>query len=108
VSLRGLPDPLPEAIEPPAFEPAPGPAVRWYHKAASVVFAIALFELGVLLVVFPWLDAWESNYFASLSPGWHALWLSMYFRGALSGIGVVNIYFSFAEVLRLRRFARPD
>jgi hypothetical protein len=31
------------------------------------------------------------------------VWDSPYFRGALSGLGVVNIYISLAEVFRFRR-----
>ena len=31
------------------------------------------------------------------------VWDSSYFRGALSGLGLVNIYISLAEVFRLRR-----
>jgi hypothetical protein len=30
----------------------------------------------------------------------------MYVRGAVSGLGAVNLYISFVEILRLRRFAR--
>jgi len=30
----------------------------------------------------------------------------MYVRGGLTGLGVVNLYISLTEVLRLRRFAR--
>jgi hypothetical protein len=30
----------------------------------------------------------------------------MYVRGAISGLGVVNLYVAFVEIFRLRRFAR--
>jgi hypothetical protein len=30
----------------------------------------------------------------------------MYVRGAVSGLGVANLYISFAEIFRLKRFAR--
>src|SRR5205085_2785100 len=33
-------------------------------------------------------------------------WENMYVRGAVSGLGVVNLYISFLEIFRLRRFAR--
>jgi hypothetical protein len=48
---------------------------------------------------------WDLNYFARL-PFWaENVWISPYFRGAISGIGLVNIYISFVEVFRLRRFS---
>ena len=37
---------------------------------------------------------------------WHQYWDNMYVRGAISGLGVVNLYISLIEVLRLRRFAK--
>jgi hypothetical protein len=66
---------------------------------------IFCFELGVFLLVFPWLEAWDINWFASYSPAVRDLWNNSYFRGALSGLGLVNIYISLIEVFRLRRFA---
>lgn len=83
----------------------PRPKYRWYHVLGALVFSILSFELGVFLVVFPWLGLWDSNYFSSLLPGWHNLWRSAYFRGAVSGLGLVNIYIGLSEVFRLKRFA---
>ena len=78
---------------------------RWYHKVAAVVFSFFCFEIGVFLLCFPWLDLWKQNYFSTLGPGWAALWSNPYFRGAISGLGLVNIGISLAEAFRLRRFS---
>jgi hypothetical protein len=75
----------------------------WYHKLGVLLFVIVCFEVGVFLLVFPWLDYWGTNWIASLAPWMHGIWDSTYFRGALSGLGLVNIYISLAEVFRLRR-----
>jgi hypothetical protein len=88
---------------------APGPApkrqYRWYDKLLGLVGVILLFEMGVFLLVFPWASEWDSNYFSRL-PFWvRDIWISHYFRGAISGLGVVDIYISFVEVFRLRRFS---
>ena len=90
---------------------------RWYEKATSVLFAIFCFEMGLFLVLFPWFGHWEVNYFAWLAPQsssaidfaqrWRMIWLNPYFRGAVSGLGVVNIWIALQEVFRLRRFAQP-
>ena len=80
---------------------------RWYHKLAALLAVIFCFELGVFLLVFPWASEWSDNYFSS-APYWaRNIWFSPYFRGAISGLGVVNIYISFLEVFRLRRFSQP-
>jgi hypothetical protein len=47
---------------------------------------------------------WTLN--ASVIPLWgRAIWTSSPFRGAISGVGILNIYISFTEVARLRRFS---
>jgi hypothetical protein len=81
-------------------EPARPP---WYHKLGILLFILVCFEVGVFLVVFPWMNYWGNNSIASLAPWVRPIWDSAYFRGALSGVGLLNIYISLAEVFRLRR-----
>ena len=90
--------PEPERIEQPVY--------RWRHKMAAVLFITFCLEVGFFLLVFPWTDAWESNYFSTFVPEWHRYWENLYMRGAVSGIGAVNLYISFVEMFRLKRFAR--
>jgi len=75
----------------------------WYHKLGIFLFVIVCFEVGAFLAVFPWTPQWETNSVAGLFPFLHDLWASSYFRGALSGLGLLNIYISLGEVARLRR-----
>jgi hypothetical protein len=82
------------------------PAYRWYHKMSAVLFITFCLEIGLFLVIWPWTDYWEGNYFALLVPEWHPYWTNLYVRGAISGLGVVNLYIAFAEMFRLRRFSR--
>jgi hypothetical protein len=81
------------------------PAYRWYHKLAAVVFIVFCLEAGLLLTFLPWTEYWESNYFASLFPGWATYWNNLYVRGAVTGLGMVNLYIALIEAFRLRRFA---
>lgn len=98
--------------EVPAGVDAPAPMVlesveyRWYHKMSAVLFITFCLEVGLFLAVFPWTDYWGSNYFASLLPQIHQYWDNLYLRGAISGLGVIDLYISLVEVFRLRRFAR--
>lgn len=92
----------------PAEAPPQGSRLRWYHKAAALLFAFFCFEIGVFLLLFPWMELWQRNYFSSPGRGWYELWSSPYLRGAISGLGLVNIGIAFSELLRLRRFFRPE
>jgi hypothetical protein len=94
------------AIEPVEETQSGQSAYHWYHKAAAVLYAFFCFEIGILLILLPWLDMWDRNYFSRLAARWPELWMSPYLRGAVSGLGVVDIAISFIEVFRLRRFAR--
>lgn len=91
----------------PPNPPDPGHQRHWHSKLLSVCFAIFCFELGVFLLVFPWMDSWSLNYLSTVSPKLESVWLDPFFRGALSGLGLVNIYIAFLEVFRLLRLSRP-
>jgi hypothetical protein len=89
--------------QPPVEEVVERRKTSWFHKLAALLFIIVCFEVGVFLLVFPWMDYWSTNSIAALAPWVRSVWESSYFRGALSGLGLVNIYISLAEVFRLRR-----
>jgi hypothetical protein len=57
-------------------------------------------------LIFPWTEYWDGNYFSALMPRMRDFWDNLYVRGAVSGLGMVNLYISFVEIFRLRRFAR--
>jgi hypothetical protein len=83
-----------------------------------LLFAIFCMELGFFLLIFPWTDAWFGNRFSTfaaesywsvtVAAWWRQLWPNAFFRGAVSGLGVVNLYIALAEVFALRRFGRTD
>jgi hypothetical protein len=98
--------PPPGGAAPPRPMAVPPPAYRWHHKAGALMLAAFCMAIGVFLLIYPWTESWQQNYFAALVPEWHGLWGNLYVRGAVSGLGVVNFYISLAEAVRLRRFSR--
>lgn len=61
---------------------------------------VAIFlEIGLLLIFLPWSPFWDRNYFAQALPGVRALVTNNFLRGAVSGLGVVNVYVGLAELL---------
>ena len=88
----------------PPYAPQAGP--KWFQRLSSVLFVIFCFELGLFLLIYPWTDAWSDNYFSVAVPdtalsAWRAWWNNPYLRGAVTGLGVVNIWVAVAEALRL-------
>jgi hypothetical protein len=63
-------------------------------------------EVGLLLVLVPWSSFWERNYFLTALPALQDVVRNNYLRGAVSGLGVVNLLMGFnelASVLLARR-----
>ena len=98
-----------QSVTPQAFmeEPAAPTRRSWAQKLGTLLLILVCFEVGVFLLVFPWMQYWDHNSIASLTPWMRDVWDSPYFRGALSGLGVVNIFIAVAEAFRLRK-PRPD
>ena len=61
-------------------------------------------EIGLFVVIFPWMgDAWDLNYFQSLGPVLRNVRDEPYFHGAISGLGLLNIYIAMLQIARLFR-----
>jgi hypothetical protein len=79
---------------------------RWYHKIWAVILVTFCIEIGCFLVLFPWTRYWDGNYFAGLAPAVQRYWNNDYVRGAVSGLGALNLYIAIVELFRLSRKAR--
>ena len=71
-----------------------------------LVSDVLVMLIGVVLLVFPWSEYWDNNFFSNLIPMFRNLWDNSYVRGAVSGLGIVNIVIAFSELFRLRRFSK--
>jgi hypothetical protein len=57
-----------------------------------------LLEIGLLLVLIHWSRFWERNYFADLVPAIRFVMSNNYVRGAVSGLGLLNIWLALVEL----------
>ena len=60
-----------------------------------------LLEAGLLLILIPWSAFWERNYFSESIPLLDAFLANFYVRGAVSGLGLVNVLAALAELADL-------
>ncbi len=86
----------------------------------SVIFYIILcLEIGIFLTLLPWipqgtlgLSDWGNNYFllyATRKTGWYSLQTvvaSGWVRGAVTGVGLLNIGIAFWEIFHFRQTVR--
>jgi hypothetical protein len=63
------------------------------HTLLRVIWMVVLFELGLTLVVLPWVapGPWDSNYFLSHYPALRPYLLQPAVRGAISGLGALDV-----------------
>jgi hypothetical protein len=63
--------------------------------------------VGIILMFVPWTAFWERNYFAESLPLLDALVKNPFVRGAVSGVGVLNILAGLADLRSLIPWNRP-
>jgi hypothetical protein len=63
-----------------------------------LLYAAYFLEVGLLLVVLPWTSFWDRNYLFDLVPAVREVVLSAYVRGAVSGLGLLNVVFGLGDV----------
>ncbi len=95
----------PESIPEQLLDP-PRPKRSWQSRLLSICFIIFTFEIGAFLAIIPWMEeSWSLNLFQEWIPGLQAIWIDPFFRGAITGLGLVNIYIACRELVRLFRRA---
>jgi hypothetical protein len=78
-------------------------------KLTVIFYILICFEIGALLVILPWNSYWSDNFFLYYAAGhlhWHSLidfMHSGYVRGAVSGLGIINIVIGCWEIANFKR-----
>ena len=84
----------------------PSARVSGWERAGKR-FALALYilycvEIGMFLLVVPWSEVWERNFLVAYVPLLRLLYLNHFFRGAVSGLGVINLWLGVSEAWHFR------
>jgi hypothetical protein len=66
-----------------------------------LLVATLYFEVGLVLVIVPWLPFWDRNYFAEALPFVDAVMTNNFVRGAVSGLGIVDVGVAISEVVAI-------
>jgi hypothetical protein len=76
------------------------------NRILTVLWMLILFELGAVLLFLPWLGIWDTNYFLSHYPVLRPVLLHPSMRGAITGLGTLDI-FAAASMLRRPTINNP-
>ena len=75
-------------------------------RALFLLYVLYCFEVGVFLLIFPWSSIWDQNSLLSYYPDLKKVILNNFFRGAVSGLGLANLFLGFWEVGNFSRYSR--
>jgi hypothetical protein len=70
------------------------------NRVLRVVLLLLWLELGLALILVPWSDVWDMNYFLCQFPSFAMLVKNSFLRGAVSGLGLMNVLFALESFRR--------
>ena len=91
------------AVHFPVF---PFPPESKSSKVLFVVYVLYCLEVGIFLMIYPWILSWEQNFLLYQFPFLKGLFLDFFFRGAVSGLGIANIILGTWEVAHSYQYFR--
>jgi hypothetical protein len=68
------------------------------NRMLSALLVVILCIMGAVLFYLPWTSIWERNYFLSHFPSLMRILLHPSFRGAVSGLGVLDIFLAISMI----------
>ncbi len=79
--------------------------VHWMARIEAIIRILVTLYLGLLVLVLPWLAFWSQNNLWTYSPMLQVLGGSGFFRGAVSGLGLLNIVAAVLDARSARELA---
>lgn len=76
------------------------------NKVLFCIYILYCFEIGIFLLVLPWLRLWEKNILLSYYPYLRLIVLDNFVRGAVSGLGAANLILGVWELAHFRHYFR--
>ncbi|HEY3131109.1 MAG TPA: hypothetical protein VGL91_16760 [Acidobacteriota bacterium] len=73
------------------------------NKLLNILYIIVCFQIGIFLLVFPWMRVWETNLLLLQYPAFRQVMMNNFFRGAVSGLGIINLVIGSMEVMSFPR-----
>jgi len=78
------------------------------NRLLAIAFILFCFEIGLFLVFVPWSDLWDHNVLLAYSLHLRGVLLNNFVRGAVSGLGVVDLVLGVSELGRFWKSLKVD
>jgi len=76
------------------------------NKVLFVLYVLYCLEVGIFLLVYPWMRLWDQNFLLQYSAYLRVVLLNDFVRGAVSGLGIANLILGAWEVAHFQRYFR--
>ena len=73
------------------------------RRLLTIIYIVFCLELGVFLFILPWASFWSQNYFLDHFPVLSGISRNNFLRGAVSGLGLADIWMAIIEIWHLFR-----
>jgi hypothetical protein len=74
--------------------------MSWFWNIIYIVYSL---EVGAVLLSLPRLRFWENNYLLYVYPQIRPIVTNAYFKGAVIGLGIVNILIGIQEIVHFKK-----
>jgi hypothetical protein len=71
------------------------------RKLLTIIYIVFCLELGIFLFILPWAPYWSKNYFIDHYSLLAGLSRNYFLRGAISGLGLADIWLAVHEIWEL-------
>lgn len=75
-------------------------------RILKVIYILYSLEAGIFLVLLPWMAFWDTNYLTYSYPQISSIISNPFFKGAVFGLGIVNIAIGISEIARFKKFSK--
>ena len=73
-------------------------------KVLFFIYILYCLEVGVFLLVYPWMRLWDQNFLLQYSFYLRVVFMNDFFRGAVSGLGIANLILGAWELAHFQRY----
>lgn len=89
-------------------EAGSAPAPVWLQRMSLAVLVIFCLYLGILITALPWIfrEVWDRNPMLLQHPVLHAFLMQGWVRGAVSGLGLLDLWIGISELIHYRDYRK--
>ena len=75
-------------------------------RLLKIIYILYSIEAGMFLLLLPWMSFWDTNYLTYLYPQILPVITNPFFKGAVLGLGIVNLMTGINEIVHIKKLSR--